>query len=80
MSSFSDINIEIEEGKVNLNQKKIKGEIKSISANIFCVNPYSKVFVNSREDKISLLHNLSVMPNLIIETIRGDVIEECFIN
>tara|TARA_A200000113_G_scaffold223794_1_gene240198 strand:+ start:1059 stop:1652 length:594 start_codon:yes stop_codon:yes gene_type:complete len=80
MSSFSDINIEIEEGKVNLNQKKIQGKIKSISANIFCVNPYSKVFVNSREDKISSLHNLSVMPNLIIETIRGDVIEECFIN
>ena len=33
ISAFSDLNIEIEEGKVDLNQKKIKGEIKSISAN-----------------------------------------------
>jgi len=78
MSSFSDIKIEIEEGKVNLNQKKIKGEIKSISANIFCVNPYSKLFVSSRDGNISGLYEFTVMPNLIIETIRGDISNECF--
>ena len=35
MSPFSDIYINIGEGKVNLNQKKIKGVINSISADIF---------------------------------------------
>tara|TARA_B100000963_G_C22530936_1_gene627592 strand:- start:218 stop:805 length:588 start_codon:yes stop_codon:yes gene_type:complete len=78
MSSFSDIKIEIEEGKINLNQKKIKGKIKSISADIFCVNPFSKLFISSRFGDISGLDDFSSMPNLVIETIRGDVSKECF--
>ena len=80
MSSFSDINIEIEEGKVDLNQKKIKGEIKSISANIFCVNPDDKLLVSSRDGIISGLHNHSIKPNLLLETVRGNISNECFIN
>ena len=80
MSSFSDISIEIEEGKVDLNQKKIKGEIKSISANIFCVNPDDKLLVSSRDGIISGLHNHSIKPNLILETVRGNISNECFIN
>ena len=80
MSPFSDINIEIEEGKVDLNQKKIKGAIKSISANIFCVNPDDKLLVSSRDGIVSGLHNHSIKPNLILETIRGDISNECFIN
>ena len=48
MSSFSDISIKIGEGKINLNQKKIKGKIKSISADIFCVNPLIKLLVSSK--------------------------------
>ena len=80
MSSFSDINIEIEEGKVDLNQKKIKGEIKSISANIFCVNPDDKLLVSSRDGIVSGLHNHSIKPNLILETVRGNISNECFIN
>ena len=80
MSSFSDINIRIDEGNVNLNQKKIKGEIKSISADIFCVNPLSKLLVSSKAGIVSGLYNSSVMPNLVIETIRGNVSKECFIN
>ena len=80
MSSFSDINIEIEEGKVDLNQKKIKGEIKSISANIFCVNPDDKLFVSSRDGIVSGLHKHSTKPNLILETVRGNISNECFIN
>ena len=80
MSSFSDINIKIGEGKINLNQMKIKGEIKSISANVFCVNPMSKLLVSSKNGVVSGLYNTSGTPNLRIETIRGDVSEECFIN
>ena len=80
MSSFSDINIEIEEGKVDLNQKKIKGEIKSISANIFCVNPDDKLLVSSRDGVVSGLHNHRAKPNLILETVRGNISNECFIN
>ena len=80
MSSFSDINIRIDEGNVNLNQKKIKGEIKSISADIFCVNPLSKLLVSSKAGVVSGLYNNSAMPNLVIETIRGNVSKECFIN
>ena len=80
MSSFSDINIRIDEGNVNLNQKKIKGEIKSISADIFCVNPFSKLLVSSKAGIVSGLYNSSVMPNLVIETIRGNISKECFIN
>ena len=80
MSSFSDINIEIEEGKVDLNQKKIKGEIKSISANIFCVNPDDKLLVSSRDGIVSGLHNHSTKPNLILETVRGNISNECFLN
>ena len=80
MSSFSDINIEIEEGKVDLNQKKIKGEIKSISANIFCVNPDDKLLVSSRDGIVSGLCNHAEMPTLILETIRGNISNECVIN
>ena len=80
MSSFSDIFIEIEEGKVDLNQKKIKGEIKSISANIFCINPDDKLLVSSRDGVISGLYNHAKMPTLIIETIRGNISNECIIN
>ena len=80
MSSFSDINIEIEEGKVDLNQKKIKGRIKSISANIFCVNPDDKLLVRSKDGIVSGLHNHSMKPNLILESVRGNISNECFIN
>ena len=80
MSSFSDINIKIGEGKINLNQMKIKGNLKSISANVFCVNPMSKLLVNSKNGVVSGLYNSSVVPDLRIETIRGNVSEECFIN
>ena len=80
MSTFSNINIEIEEGEVDLNQKKIKGEIKSISANIFCVNPDDKLLVSSRDGIISGLRNHSTKPNLILETVRGNISNECFIN
>ena len=80
MSSFSDINIEIEEGKVDLNQKKIKGRIKSISANIFCVNPDDKLLVRSKDGIVSGLHKHSIKPNLILESVRGNISNECFIN
>ena len=80
MSSFSDINIKIDEGKINLNQKKIKGKIKSISADIFCVNPLIKLLVNSKTGVVSGLYNNSYMPALIIETLRGNVSKECLIN
>ena len=80
ISAFSDLNIEIEEGKVDLNQKKIKGEIKSISANIFCVNPDGKLLVSSIDGIVSGLYNHSPMPTLILETIRGNISNECFIN
>ena len=80
MSSFSDLNIEIEEGEVDLNQKKIKGEIKTISANIFCVNPDGKLLVSSVDGIVSGLDNHTTMPTLILETIRGNISNECFIN
>ena len=77
---FSDINIEIEEGDINLNQKKIKGEIKSISANIFCVNPDIELLVSSKNGFVNGLYYSSIKPNLKVETIRGDITSECFIN
>ncbi len=77
MSSFSDIHIKINEGKINLNQNKIRGEIKSISADIFCVNTLSKLLLSSKSGIISGLYNSSFMPNLIIKTIRGDIRKEC---
>ena len=80
MSSFSDINIKIDEGKINLNQKKIKGKIKSISADIFCVNPLIKLLVSSKTGVVSGLYNNSYMPDLIIKTLRGNVSKECLIN
>ena len=80
MSSFLDININIDAGKINLNQKKIKGKIKSISADIFCVNPLSKLLITSKAGFISGLNKSSIKPNLVIKTIRGDVSKECFIN
>ena len=80
MSSFSDINIMIDDGKINLNQNKIIGEIKSISANIFCVNPFSKILVSSKADFVSGFRNSIVMPNLVIRTVRGNISDECFIN
>ena len=80
MSSFSDINIKIDEGKINLNQKKIKGKIKSISADIFCVNPLIELLVSSKTGIVSGLYNNSYMPDLIIKTLRGNVSEECLIN
>jgi len=80
MSSFSDINIKIDEGKINLNQKKIKGKIKSISADIFCVNPLIKLLVSSKIGVVSGLYNNSYMPDLIIKTLRGNVSKECLIN
>ena len=80
MSPFSDIYINIGEGKVNLNQKKIKGVINSISADIFCVNPLSKLLITSKTGFISGLNKSSITPNLVIKTIRGDVSKECFIN
>ena len=80
MSSFSDINIEIDEGKINLNQKKIKGKIKSISADIFCVNPLIKLLVSSKAGVVSGLYNNTYMPDLVIKTLRGNVSKECLIN
>jgi len=80
MSSFSDINIKIDEGKINLNQKKIKGKIKSISADIFCVNPLIKLLVSSKTGVVSGLYNNSYMPDLVIKTLRGNVSKECLIN
>ena len=80
MSSFSDISIKIGEGKINLNQKKIKGKIKSISADIFCVNPLIKLLVSSKNGVVSGLYNNSYMPDLIIKTLRGNVSKECLIN
>ncbi len=80
MSSFSDINIKIDEGKINLNQKKIKGKIKSISADIFCVNPLIKLLVSSKAGVVSGLYNNSYMPDLVIKTLRGNVSKECLIN
>ena len=80
MSSFSDINIKIDEGKINLNQKKIKGKIKSISADIFCVNTLIKLLVSSKTGVVSGLYNNSYMPDLIIKTLRGNVSKECLIN
>ena len=80
MSSFSDINIKIDEGKINLNQKKIKGKIKSISADIFCVNPLIKLLVSSKTGAVSGLYNNSYMPDLVIKTLRGNVSKECLIN
>ncbi len=80
MSSFSDINIKIDEGKINLNQKRIKGKIKSISADIFCVNPLIKLLVSSKTGVVSGLYNDSYMPDLIIKTLRGNVSKECLIN
>ena len=80
MSSFSDISIKIDEGKINLNQKKIKGKIKSISADIFCVNPLIKLLVSSKTGVVSGLYNNSYMPDLVIKTLRGNVSKECLIN
>ncbi len=80
MSSFSNIDIKIDEGRINLNYKKIKGVIKSISADIFCVNPSSKILVISKAGNLSRLPNSYVIPNLVIETIRGNVYKNCFIN
>lgn len=80
MSSFSDINIKIDDGNINLNQKKIKGKIKSISADIFCVNPLIKLLVNSKAGAVSGLYNNSCMPDLVIKTLRGNVSKECLIN
>ena len=80
MSSFSDISIKIGEGKINLNQKKIKGKIKSISADIFCVNPLIKLLVSSKAGAVSGLYNNSYMPDLVIKTLRGNVSKECLIN
>ena len=80
MSSFSDINIKIDDGNINLNQKKIKGKIKSISADIFCVNPLIKLLVSSKNGVVSGLYNNSYMPDLIIKTLRGNVSKECLIN
>ena len=37
MGGFTDINLEIDDGNINLNQKIIKGKIKSVSA-IFIVS------------------------------------------
>ena len=66
---FSDINIEIEEG-----------DIKSISANIFCVNPDIELLVSSKNGFVNGLYYSSIKPNLKVETIRGDITSECFIN
>ncbi len=80
MASFSNINLEIDEGDINLNQKKIKGEIKSISANVFCVNQEVKLLVSSKIGLVSGLYNSSTEPDLKVKTIRGNITNECSIN
>ena len=80
LASFSNISLEIKEGHINLNQKNIKGEIKSISANIFCVNPDIELLVSSKNGFVNGLYYSSIKPNLKVETIRGDITSECFIN
>jgi len=80
MASFSNINLEIDEGDINLNQKKIKGEIKSISANVFCINQEVKLLVSSKIGLVSGLYNSSTEPDLKVKTIRGNITNECSIN
>lgn len=80
MASFSDINIEIKEGRVNLNQKHIKGEIKSVSANVFCVKQEVQLLVSSKNNFVSELNISSIKPDLIVKTVRGDITSECLIN
>ncbi len=78
MASFSNISLEIKEGNINLNQEKIKGEIKSISANVFCVNREIKLLASSKNGFVSGLCNSSIKPDLKVETMRGDITTECF--
>jgi len=80
MASFSNISLEIKEGNINLNQEKIKGEIKSVSANVFCVNRGIKLLASSKNGFISGLCNSSMKPDLRVETLIGDITSECFLN
>ena len=70
MGGFTDINLEIDDGNINLNQKIIQGKIKSVSGNIHCVNSNSKLLVSSKSGLIYGLYNSSIKPNLIVETTK----------
>ena len=80
LASFSNISLEIKEGHINLNQKNIKGEIKSISADVSCVSREVKLLVRSKNGLVSGLYNSYIEPDLKVETIRGNITTECLIN